>query len=86
MEIGRETGMSPYKFLLGVQDSYPHQDFYQQPDEYIFDPDPGTKGYNNGVKFQGNLPFYFILLCESLRPKNHCDPYMGFLLPENSGE
>jgi len=74
------------ELLLGVQDSYSHQDFYQQPDGYIFDPDPGTKGYNYGLKFQGNLPFYFILLCGSIGPKYLCDPYMGFLLPANSGE
>ena len=72
---------------LGVEDSHSHhQDFCQEPDEYIFDPDPGTKGYNYGLKFQGNLPFYFILLCGSIGPKYHCDPYMGFVLPSNSGE
>jgi hypothetical protein len=74
------------EFLLGVQDSYPHQDFYQQPDEYIFDPDPGTKGYSYGTKFQGNLPFYFILFCGSIGPKYHCDPYTGFVWSANSGE
>ncbi len=39
---------------MGVNDSHPSQDFYQKPEEYIFDPDPGTK--KNGFKFQGNLP------------------------------
>ena len=29
---------------VGVKDSHsPHQDFYQDPEEYMFDPDPGTR-------------------------------------------
>ncbi len=72
---------------LGVEDSYSsHQDYYQEPDEYNFDPDPGTNGYNYGLKFQGNLPFCFISLCGSIGPKYIYDPYMGFVLLANGGE
>ncbi len=36
--------------FLGVKDSHSHQDFYQDPDEYIFDPDPMTR--NNDFNLQ----------------------------------
>ena len=47
---------------LGVNDSHPSQDFSQEPDEYNFDPDPGTNSNSFYSKLQGNLPFCFILL------------------------
>ncbi len=79
--------LSSSELSLGVKDSHSHhQDFSQEPDEYNFDPDPGTNSNNFGLKFQGNLPFCFILLCGSIGPKYHCDPYTGFVLPANSGE
>ena len=71
---------------LGVNDSHPYQDFSQEPDEYNFDPDPGTNSNSFYSKLQGNLPFCFILLCGSIGPKIFYDPYLGSVLLGNSGE
>ena len=69
---------------LGVQGSYSHQDFYQQPDDYPFDPDPGTNDNDFKSKFQpeGNLPSFISFG----RSKYPYDPYMGILLLTNCGE
>ena len=37
------AGAISYNLYLGVNNSHsPLQDFYQEPEQYIFDPDPGT--------------------------------------------
>jgi len=53
------TGAISSNIFLGVKGSHSlHQDYYQDPEEYNFDPDPGTN--NSDFQFemsQGNLPF-----------------------------
>ena len=48
---------------FGVNNSHsPHQDFYQDPDEYIFDPDPGTKNNDfNLWSLRAICPLFHIL-------------------------
>ncbi len=57
------TGAISSNVFLGVKDSHsPHQDFYQDPDEYIFDPDPGTR--NNDFNFKSLraiCPLFYII-------------------------